>query len=226
MRPVQTRAFVAALAAVAVLALAGAPVTQAEPAGNARGGMATAYAIAAAAEAISAPSTVDPGQQLTVTVRGAADGTRVEIWGPVDSGESASTLSSDDISGGTAEITAPSVPGSYELRHTGAGGGVISRQAFDVAAVPVSLTVPTEVNPGGTLEVVWRGRGSPGDTLQIVDPATGTTLESTPIAGSAETRNLSRLPVPGRTGRFEVRYVTGDGVVLRSVPFTVVTPGG
>ncbi|MDX1680746.1 MAG: hypothetical protein R3242_08445, partial [Akkermansiaceae bacterium] len=70
------------------------------------------------------------------------------------------------------------------------------------------------------------GPGNPGDMLQIFDPGMGNTLESAPVAGDAEAQNVSRLPVPPQSGRFEVRYVTGQGTVLRTVPFSVTATGG
>ncbi len=175
---------------------------------------------------IDAPETVDRGQQVVVSVAGADNGGRVEVWGPVGSQGGGQQVASAPVTGGRATLTAPQVSGSYELRLVGANGSRRASRAFEVAASPVMLTVPSDVDAGATLTVTWRGPAKPGDTFQIVDPVTGTVLQSTPVAGDPGGQNTSQLSVPDHRGRVELRYVGLDGSVLRTVPFEVRRLGG
>ncbi len=175
---------------------------------------------------INAPETVDRGQQVVVSVAGAGDGGRVEVWGPVGEQGGGQQIASAPLSGGSATLTAPQVSGSYELRFVNANGSTGARRAFEVAASPVMLTVPADVDAGATLTVTWRGPAKPGDTFQIVDAATGTVLQSTPVVGDSSAQNTSSLTVPDHRGQVELRYVGLDGSVLRTVPFVVRRLGG
>ena len=175
---------------------------------------------------IQAPETVDPGQQVVVSVAGAGDSGRLEIWGPVTSQGRGQRVDSTPLSGGRAAVTAPRIAASYELRWVTENGSTRARRAFEVAASPVMLQVPSDVDAGATLTVTWRGPAKPGDTFQIVDPSTGTVLQSTPVAGDPGAENTSQLTVPDHHGRVELRYVGLDGTVLRTVPFEVRRLGG
>lgn len=168
--------------------------------------------------ALAVPGTVDAGQTVNVVVNGAPKGSRIELWGPIGVTAPAGQISTSPLIGGTARLDAPAVPASYEIRYLGPDGVVHARQAFDVASVPVALSVLTPVRRGESLDVTWQGPAAPGDRFEIVGP-TGAVLDSTPVAGSAGTANLSSLTVPQETGRMQLRYVTGQGAVLRSVPF-------
>jgi hypothetical protein len=175
---------------------------------------------------IEAPETVDPGQSVTVSVRGAGEGARLELWGPVNERGRGERVDSVPLTGGTALLTAPQMSASYELRHVAANGSTRARRAFEVAASPVMLEVPTDVDAGATIQVAWRGPAKAGDMLQVVDPLTGAVLQSTPVAGDPGARNVSQLVVPDHRGRLELRYVALNGTVLRSVPFDVLRLGG
>ncbi len=175
---------------------------------------------------IDAPETVDPGQQVSVSVPGAAQGASVEVWGPVGEAGKGQRLASAPLAGGTALVTAPLVSASYELRYVDANGSTRAHRAFEVAASPVMLEVPVEVNANATMQVTWRGPAKAGDMLQIVDPATGMVLQSTPVAGDPGSPNLSQLSVPDHSGPLELRYVALDGTVLRSIAFQARRLGG
>ena len=175
---------------------------------------------------IDAPETVDPGQQVTVSVASAVEGGQIEVWGPVTQSGIGDRVSSVPLTGGTALVTAPQVSASYQLRLVGANGATRAQRAFEVAASPVMLEVPTDVDAGATLQVRWRGPAKAGDTLQIVDPLTGTVLQSTPVAGDPGAQNISQLIVPDHRGMLELRYVGLDGTVLRTIPFESRKLGG
>ena len=209
-------------AATATAQTSSAPMTSTQPA-PAQPAQAQQYGDSAALSSgapITAPATVDSGQLVNVVVEGAAEGSRIELWGPVGAADGASQLAAVPLTGGVAAVTAPDRSGSYELRYIDAAGKQRGRQAFDVASVPVALTVTTPVGVGGMLDVSWQGPARPGDMLEIVS-ASGAVIESSPVSGNPSTANVSQITVPQEPGRYQLRYVTGDGSVLRSVDFDV-----
>jgi hypothetical protein len=219
-----------AAAALAGAAIATAGAATGVDAQTATQGQTTAQTKATVANEVGnpirAPEAVDPGQQVSVAVAGADEGGRLEIWGPVTQGNVGALVSSVPLSGGRALVTAPHVSASYQLRWVAANGATRAQRAFEVAASPVILTVPADVDAGATLTVNWRGPAKPGDTFQIVDLATNAVLQSTPVAGDPGAQNVSELAVPDHRGSVELRYVGVDGTVLRSVPFEVRRLGG
>lgn len=210
---------IAAAAALALVTGAGGAAA-AGAAGAAEGAL-----VLAAGAAITAPETVDPGQPVNVVVEGARGDGRIVVWGPIGRKGPGAVVSEGRLVGGTAELTAPLEPGSYELRYVTGTGAVRSKRVMDVASVPVTLTVPTNVGVGGTLEVVWRGPGRAGDRLDIVDSG-GAVVQSVPATGDLLSVNTSQLPAPPGPGTYKLRYVTGGGSVLESVPFEVRSIGG
>lgn len=169
---------------------------------------------------IIALETVDAGQQVTIVVDGAPQGASIEIWGPVGDAGGGGRLGLVPLTGGSAVLAAPEVPGSYELRYVDASGKQLGRRALDVAAVPVALTVLTPVSPGGAMDVTWQGPARPGDRFEIVSTA-GTLVDSMPLAGNPAAVNVSRITAPAERGTYQLRYVTDAGWVLRGVPFEV-----
>jgi Ca-activated chloride channel family protein len=169
---------------------------------------------------ITAPVTVDAGQSVNVVVEGAQPGARIQLWGPVGEPVAGQQIAAVPLTGGVAALTAPESSGSYELRYLDASGRQLGRRAFDVAAVPVALTVPTPVGRGGEMEITWQGPARPGDRFDIVGPS-GAVVGSTPVAGDPAGVNRSRITAPAESGDYELRYVAGNGAVLRWVGFQV-----
>lgn len=214
----------AALAALALGlgAIAAVPATAQTPVNPARVGNSASLSSGAP---ITAPDTVDPGAAVNVVVGNAQAGSQIALWGPVTQQGRGSLMSETALVNGSAELTAPLVPGSYELRYIGASGSVLGRRAFDVAAVPVTLTVPTDVGTNGRLAVTWNGPANPGDHFEVVGPG-GQVLASAPAEGSPEATNTTEIPAPQQTGTMTLRYVASGGTVLRSIPFEVRAFGG
>jgi hypothetical protein len=215
-----------ALAALTAVVLAGLAIATGATTAGAQTTAGTKATVAnETGNPINAPETVDPGQQVAVSVAGASEGASVELWGPVGESGGGERIQSVPVTGGTAQLTAPQVSASYQLRYV-ANGSVRAHRALDVAASPVMLEVPVDVNANATMQVTWRGPAKAGDTLQIVDPLTGTVLQSTPVAGDPGAQNISQLTVPDHSGMLELRYVGLDGTVLRSIPFQARRLGG
>lgn len=175
----------------------------------------------ASAASIEGPFTVDPGQTVEMTVTGGVAGGRLEIWGPVTQSGRGSLIASGEVSGGSIPVTAPDRSGSYELRYISPSGALLARRSFDVAAVPVTLSVPQQLGTGIPGEVRWKGPAARGDRLQVVDPATGEVVSETAAEGQPGAWNSSVIRGPGAIGDYRLRYVTGGGAILRVLPIRV-----
>lgn len=177
----------------------------------------------AQAAAIDAPSTVDPGATVAVSLSGVTPGGRVEVWGPVSSAGKGSRLASVAVGDAFATLDAPRRAGSYELRYVTPSGAVQARTVLDVSASPVMLDLPERMSAGLGARVRWRGPAAPGDMLQIVDPETGSVVSEAPAAGQPGTETETTIRAPERTGAYRLRYWSGERrAVLRALPVRVV----
>ena len=112
--------------------------------------------------------------------------------------------------GSPLSITAPIVPGAFEVRYmTGQGAKVLARRPITFIAVKVSLSAPAEAVAGQPIPIVWTGPNYPGDFVTVVPIAT---LEGQ-FEGYADTTQGSPVNVtaPKESGAAEVRYVSGQG---------------
>lgn len=175
----------------------------------------------ASAASIEGPFTVDPGQTVEMTVTGGVSGGRLEIWGPITQSGRGQLMAGGDVSGGSVPVTAPNQPGSYELRYVSPSGELLARRSFEVAAVPVTLSVPQQLGTGIPGEVRWKGPAATGDRLQIVDAASGQVVSEVAAEGKPGVWNSSVIRGPGAIGQYRLRYVSGGGSVLRVLPIDV-----
>jgi Ca-activated chloride channel family protein len=174
---------------------------------------------------IEGPWTVDPGQKVTVTISGGVSGGQLQIWGPVTQSSSGRVLAAGESSGGSVPVTAPSAPGSYELRYVNQAGAVLARRTFEVASFPIRLSIPDQPGTGLPVDVRWHGPARPGDVIQIVDPARGVVVSEGPAEGQPGAQNVTRLRMPQQPGEYQLRYVDGArGGVLRTLPISVGPP--
>lgn len=176
----------------------------------------------ALAASIEGPWTVDPGQTVDMTIEDGVAGGRLEIWGPVTQDGRGSLLASGDAAGGSVPVTAPNRSGSYELRYVAPSGALLARREFEVAGVPVILSVPQQLGAGIPGEVRWRGPAAPGDMIQIVDPDSGAVISETAAEGTAGAENFAVIRAPVEIGDYHLRYVSGaQSAVLRVLPIRV-----
>ena len=103
--------------------------------------------LAAGKVMIEAPETVDPGASIAVTITGGTGG-HIEVWGPFTQSAKGGRIDSVGDTGGSAVLTAPATPGSYELRYVNAAGAMLARLSLDVAAVPITLSAPHGLGAG------------------------------------------------------------------------------
>ena len=153
---------------------------------------------------------------------GAAPGGRIELWGPVTQSGKGALIGSTATSGSAIALTAPVIPGSYELRYFNPGGALAARTPVDVAGVPITLSAPRSLGAGIDSQVEWRGPADPGDMIQVYDPATGAVLAETPAVGQPGVVNVAVLRGPERMGDFTIRYWSNSRQAsLRELPIVI-----
>lgn len=180
--------------------------------------------VAAAAQArIDAPDTVDPGAKVEIFVFADRTEGQLQLWGPVTEQGTGGLLKTVGVEGTTVILEAPEEPGTYRLRFLGLNDRVRATRTLDVAATPVTLSVPEQLGIGLPAEIRWRGPARPGDMLQIVDPRTGAVLSETPAVGERGAENVAVLQAPLEPGAYRVRYWSGlKQATLRALPVRVV----
>lgn len=128
-----------------------------------------------------------------------------------------------------ATLTAPAVPGEYEVRYFSLdAGGLVHRAPLWVLSAEGGISGPGQASTGETVDVTWTGPGRPGDFLFVAPPAWDDDVfpmrdsEHVPVTGDGK----ARLTVPEREGQYEYRYYSaeGGGVLFRA-PVLVTPPG-
>ncbi|MHB8789945.1 MAG: VWA domain-containing protein [Desulfobulbaceae bacterium] len=124
-------------------------------------------------------------------------------------------------SGNPATLTAPSAPGSYEVRY------IMAKDTEQLAMAPVTVspvsakvTAPESVALGAEFDVQWEGPSNEGDYVTIVKPD----ADGGEYGSYAYTRDGSpaRLQAPEEPGSYEVRYIMDqDKVILGRTTLTV-----
>ncbi len=177
--------------------------------------------VTAVATSLEAPAEVAGGSTFAVAWSGPdASGDYVTI---VEEGarEGAYMSYAYTRRGSPVELSAPIDAGRYEVRYVaGQGSATLASAPVVVTAVAVRLEAPAEVAAGEAFEVVWSGPDASGDYVTIV--AEG--AREGAYLSYAYTRRGSpvRITAPSEPGRYEVRYVAGQGNrTLGSIPIVV-----
>jgi len=123
--------------------------------------------------------------------------------------------------GNPSHLVAPGDPGPFELRYVHAHTTrVIGRADIQVTPVQASVQPPAEVPAASEFQVAWQGPAYEIDYLTIAEPSSpaGT------YDNYAYTRhgNPAKLTAPAEPGRYEVRYILGNGtLILARSPMTI-----
>ncbi len=150
----------------------------------------------------------NPGDYLTIVPVGAAEGSY---------GSYAYTSS-----GSPGTLTAPMVAGEYELRYvTGQANATLAVAPITVTSVSASVSAPEEVPAGSSFAVSWSGPDNQNDYLTIVEEG----AREGAYMSYEYTRRGSpvTLRAPIDAGRYEVRYVAGQGSATLASTTMVVT---
>lgn len=123
--------------------------------------------------------------------------------------------------GSPLTVTAPSEPGTYELRYIlDEGRTILAAQPITIEEVGASIDAPPSAPAGGTAEIGWQGPGGQRDFITIAEPgAAGGAYEAYTYVREGSPLTLA---MPADPGDYEVRYILDEGrTILASVPFRV-----
>ena len=162
-----------------------------------------------ASVSVEAPAEVVAGATFAVTWRGPAGLSDYVTIVPVGAAEGHYESYFDVREGSPGTLLAPIDTGRYEVRYvSNQGYRTLASAPVTITPLSVGLEAPSEVGPGTTFPVVWRGPAGLGDYVTIVPE------------GAAEGHYESYFDIrdgsPGmltaaeEAGRYEIRYVSAQ----------------
>jgi hypothetical protein len=111
--------------------------------------------------------------------------------------------------GSPAKLRAPDEAGEYEVRYlTGQQYLTLASAPITVGKTAASLSGPTRVDAGSEFEIGWVGPNQRGDFITIVEA--GTKEGSYKAYKYTKTGSPVVLRAPDETGKYEIRYATGQ----------------
>lgn len=123
--------------------------------------------------------------------------------------------------GNPLKLQAPDALGPHEIRYVLAEGNVVlARQPIELIPLQVTISGPSSVGAGGTIQVQWAGPNSPGDYITVV-PASAPDSAYADYARTAS-GNPVTFSVPDAVGNHEIRYILDSSKrVLAAQPITL-----
>ncbi|MES1263409.1 MAG: VWA domain-containing protein, partial [Peristeroidobacter soli] len=127
--------------------------------------------------------------------------------------------------GSTLELTAPDVPGDYELRYaTGKEYLTLARASIKVGAVTGSVTGPAQVVAGESFKATWKGPDNPRNYVTIVAKGAREGAYSGSYFYTTSANNPGTLLAPLTPGEYELRYSTAEQYLTLARAAITVTP--
>jgi Ca-activated chloride channel homolog len=177
---------------------------------------------------IEAPDEVNIGAAFEVVLSGTASSNDYMVLVPAGSDESVSRygrMSSRVGGDGPREMSAPSHPGTYELRYyLDADHSLVARATLEVVDVEITLEAPAQVEAGSTFEIAIGG-GVPGHVV-IVEPDRAeddivSRYQRMSNSVNGDEGTISRT-APDEPGQYSLRYhSSGEHRLLASQPLEV-----
>jgi hypothetical protein len=127
--------------------------------------------------------------------------------------------------GSPLELTAPDVPGAYELRYaTGQSYTTLARAAITVGAVTATLTAPPQAVAGETFKVSWKGPDNARNFITVVPKGAAESTYSSSYFYTTPRNNPGNLVAPLAPGEYEVRFSTGEKYLTLASSAITITP--
>lgn len=172
-------------------------------------------------------TTAEAGAPIVVAWTGPAnDGDYIDIVPELYTMTSGEISYAYTSSGSPSRLTAPGVPGDYEIRYVAEGPGgrqVIEASPLTVTPVTAELEASAEARRGAMVSVTWAGPNREGDYIDLVPKGfAGTSGEVSYVytrAGSP-----GELKAADKAGEYEIRYIMeapGGRQVLARTPLQV-----
>ncbi len=179
------------------------------------------------------------GVTATVTAPAqVAAGARLEVsWtGPNNPGDYVAMVEASEPSnanaryaytsnGKTLELTAPDVPGNYEIRYaTGKQYLTLARAPIAVSAVTGSVSGPAQVVAGESFEATWKGPDNRRNFITVVPKGAREGEYSPAYFYTTAKNNPGKLVAPLVPGSYELRYSTAEKYLTLARAALEVTP--
>ncbi|WP_189002509.1 vWA domain-containing protein [Deinococcus roseus] len=115
----------------------------------------------------------------------------------------------------------PRTAGEYEIRYMNdqQGNIVVFRKPFTLTAPRATLKAPASVNAGAMFTLNWTGPAGDGDAIFIVKK--GAPQDARDFGFDLTEGGQVEASAPETPGTYEIRYLTGEGQVLVSIPLIV-----
>jgi hypothetical protein len=159
---------------------------------------------------IAAPASVPAGARISVKWTG--PGGQWDRIGIVPVGapdRSPETPQSQYAAGNPVLITAPEVPGEYEVRYfSHEPRTALARAKVTVSPVTASLEGPASAPAGAKIDVKWTGPANSYDRIYVVKAGTPEKVTSS-FSVPAQV-SPAHITIPEATGDYEIRYLTGQ----------------
>lgn len=117
-------------------------------------------------------------------------------------------------------MTAPSKPGTYELRYALNCDEVIATRSLEVVPTSAKVEGPTSVRAGAKFRVRWTGPNNARDWITLAPPE-GHAGVSASSFGAHDGTGSGQLDAPSKPGQYELRYVLRDEAIIARQPIVV-----
>ena len=172
---------------------------------------------------LKAPSSGFAASAITVAWSGKSSAKDSILISKSDANDASSVKRKATGDGSSIEIELPDQPGKYEVRYVNAATRkVIARTSLDISAPDVQLTASRTLNPGSEVNVKWVAPNNTRDKLTFAEIGSG----GSSYVNYAYTSKGSptTLRVPDTAGKYELRYVSGQGNAIWASELVEVSP--
>jgi len=112
--------------------------------------------------------------------------------------------------GNPVTLTAPALPGNYEVRYIlGNGTLILARAPITIDPVSALVQPPVSVKAATSFQVEWQGPNNDGDYITVAEPAATPSVYDN--YSYTRNGNPAKLTAPAEPGDYEVRYIQANG---------------
>jgi Ca-activated chloride channel family protein len=170
----------------------------------------TPITVKAVSASVTAPPSANAGVKIQVSWQGPANDRDYVTIAKPDSRPGSYVYYTYVKTGNPLKLQTPAKPGPYEVRYIlGLGDKLLAKTYIEIKAVSASVTAPPSANVGAKFKVSWQGPGYERDYISIARPDQGDSgYEHYTYARAGNPLNLQG---PAKPGKYEVRYILGQG---------------
>ena len=163
---------------------------------------------------VSAASIVEPGTLVKIEWQGPSGSNEYITIVPAgaEEGTYGDYVYTRNGNAGTLSLTAPTEPGSYEVRYlSGSANHTLARTGFDVKAADAAMLAAAVTTAGSKLRVSWRGPENPRNYITIVRPDAAVGEHGHYVYAKTSPVELN---APEEAGDYEIRFYSADSKAI------------